>query len=43
MYRYPEYHTSLDTPDRIDYERLARAAAGLENVLAELAGCGTIA
>jgi len=39
LYRYPEYHTPMDTPDRIDYGRLARAAAGLEAVLSELAEC----
>jgi Zn-dependent M28 family amino/carboxypeptidase len=29
-YRYPYYHTSLDTPDKVDYERLARVVHGLE-------------
>ncbi len=37
-YRYREYHTAADTPDRIDYERLARVVAGLELTIAELAG-----
>jgi hypothetical protein len=37
-YRYPHYHTRFDTPDRIDYERLARVVAGLEGMLAELTG-----
>jgi Zn-dependent M28 family amino/carboxypeptidase len=36
-YRYPHYHTRLDTPDRIDYDRLARVVAGLDGMLAELA------
>jgi len=33
FYRYPYYHTSLDTPDRLDYEALACVTRGL---------CGTI-
>ena len=37
-FRYPYYHTDEDTPDKIDYERLARVVAGLEQVIAELAG-----
>ncbi|MEP0855036.1 M28 family peptidase [Trichocoleus sp. DQ-U1] len=36
--RYPHYHTSQDTPDKIDYDRLARVVAGLEGVVADLAG-----
>jgi len=41
FYRYPEYHTLRDTPERVDYQRLARVVAGLEQVLAELAGLRT--
>jgi len=37
FYRYPQYHTLQDTPERVDYARLARIVAGLESVLAELA------
>lgn len=37
-YRYPYYHTASDTPDRVDYERLARVVAGLEGMLADLTG-----
>jgi hypothetical protein len=37
-YRYPWYHAPGDTPDRLDYDRLARVVAGLEATLAELAG-----
>jgi len=29
-YRYPHYHTTRDTPDKLDYERLARVVKGLE-------------
>ncbi len=36
-FRYPYYHTPQDTPDRIDYERLARVVAGLERVIREVA------
>jgi hypothetical protein len=36
-FRYPHYHRSTDTPDRLDYIRMARLVEGLEHVLAELA------
>ena len=37
FFRYTHYHTINDTPDKIDYERMARVVAGLEKVIAELA------
>ena len=37
-FRYPHYHSPQDTPDKIDYDSLARVVSGLENVVAELAG-----
>ncbi len=37
LYRYPFYHAPSDTPDKVDYERMARVVAGLEPMLAELA------
>jgi Zn-dependent M28 family amino/carboxypeptidase len=37
LYRYPYYHTMQDTPDKVDYERLARAVAGLHGMLRDLA------
>jgi hypothetical protein len=37
-FRYPFYHTPTDTPDRLDYDRMARVVAGLERTLVELAG-----
>jgi Zn-dependent M28 family amino/carboxypeptidase len=37
-FRYPHYHRSGDTPDKIDYERCARVVAGVERVVRELAG-----
>lgn len=39
-YRYPWYHTPADTPEKIDYERLARVLDGLEHVVAVLADAG---
>jgi Zn-dependent M28 family amino/carboxypeptidase len=36
-YRYPHYHASTDTPDKLDYERLARCVTGLNGVLRDLA------
>ena len=37
LYRYPYYHGALDTPDKIDYDRLARLVVGIERVIDELA------
>ncbi len=36
-FRYPHYHAASDTPDKIDYDRLARLVTGMENVIEELA------
>jgi Zn-dependent M28 family amino/carboxypeptidase len=36
-YRYPHYHTPQDTPDKVDYERLARVVTGLHGMLRGLA------
>ena len=36
-FRYPHYHTPYDTPDKIDYDRLARVVAGLARVVVDLA------
>jgi hypothetical protein len=36
-YRYPHYHSGEDTPDKVDYERLARVVTGLRGMLRELA------
>lgn len=38
FYRYPYYHTAQDTPDKIDYVRLARVSEGLYQAFVELAG-----
>ncbi len=37
-FRYPYYHSGNDTPDKLDYDRLARVVNGLEQVIGELAG-----
>jgi hypothetical protein len=37
LFRYPWYHSPLDRPDRIDYDRLARIIVGVGRVVAGLA------
>ena len=37
-YRYPHYHTTGDTPDKLDYERLARVVTGCDEVIRVLNG-----
>jgi len=36
-FRYPHYHRATDTPDRIDYESMARGVSGVEHVITDLA------
>lgn len=36
-YRYPYYHSAQDTPEKVDYERLARAVTGIEAIVRHLA------
>ena len=36
-FRYPHYHSGSDTPDKIDYPRMARVVAGLARVTMDLA------
>jgi Zn-dependent M28 family amino/carboxypeptidase len=36
-FRYPWYHTAEDTPDKLDYQRLAQVVDGLEGVIEALA------
>ena len=36
-FRYPHYHTMQDTPDKVDYDRMARVVAGLMRVVTHLA------
>jgi len=35
--RYPHYHLPSDTPEKLDYERMARVTLGLAAMLKELA------
>jgi hypothetical protein len=35
-FRYPYYHSSNDTPDKLDYDRFALVVSGMEKVIAEL-------
>ena len=37
LYRYPYYHSPQDTPEQVDYPRLARVTAGLIAVVEDLA------
>jgi hypothetical protein len=37
FYRYPYYHTALDTPDKVTYDAFARATEGLYGGFAALA------
>lgn len=37
-FRYPWYHTRHDTPEKVDYERLARVTIGIEHVVREWIG-----
>jgi hypothetical protein len=36
LFRYPHYHLPSDTPDKIDYQRLARVTKGVERVLRDI-------
>jgi len=36
-FRYSHYHSSTDTPDKLDYDRFALVVSGMEKVIAELA------
>lgn len=36
LFRYPHYHTPTDTPDKVDYEKLARVTLGVEAALRDL-------
>lgn len=35
-FRYPHYHLATDTPDKLDYERMARVVEGLQPVVEAL-------
>ena len=36
-FRYPHYHESTDTPDKLDYDRFTLVVSGMESVIRELA------
>lgn len=36
LYRYPHYHDRSDTPDKLDYDRMARVVQGIGRVAQEL-------
>jgi hypothetical protein len=36
-FRYPYYHSSSDTPDKLDYDRFTLVVSGMEKVIQELA------
>jgi Zn-dependent M28 family amino/carboxypeptidase len=36
-FRYPYYHSSNDTPDKLDYDRFTLVVSGMEKVIRELA------
>lgn len=36
-FRYPHYHESTDTPDKLEYDRFALVVSGMDKVIAELA------
>jgi hypothetical protein len=38
LFRYPHYHKATDTPDKLDYPRMARVVAGIEQMVGDLAG-----
>jgi hypothetical protein len=38
FYRYRHYHSATDTPEKIDYVRMARVVEGLGRAVGELAG-----
>ena len=42
LFRYRYYHTVLDTPDRVDFDRMARVVSGLEPVVLELVTTGKL-
>ncbi|MFQ5931729.1 MAG: M28 family peptidase, partial [Nitrospiraceae bacterium] len=37
LFRYPAYHSSSDTPEKVQYGHMARVLSGLEQVIRELA------
>lgn len=42
LFRYAPYHTLHDTPDKIEYAKMARVVAGIARVVAELSQANTV-
>ena len=38
FFRNPNYHKASDTPETLDYEKMARVAEGVAGAIAHLAG-----
>jgi hypothetical protein len=38
LFRYPHYHRTTDTPDKVDVDKLARITHGVARVIREMAG-----
>jgi hypothetical protein len=38
LFRYDFYHTAGDTPEKIDYDHLARVVGGMARVVVALSG-----
>jgi hypothetical protein len=36
LFRYRHYHTTNDTPDKLDYERMARVVTGCTEIIRSL-------
>jgi len=36
LFRYPHYHKATDTPDKVDYDKVARITLGLEQTIRDL-------
>jgi hypothetical protein len=36
-FRYPHYHATSDTPDKLDYDSMTRVVGGMEKVIQHLA------
>jgi hypothetical protein len=37
-FRYPYYHTEIDTPEKIDYDRMTLVVSGVEQMLGDITG-----
>jgi Zn-dependent M28 family amino/carboxypeptidase len=42
FFRYRHYHKPSDTPEKLDYPRMAKVVAGLAGMMKSLAGCRSI-